>query len=291
MQRIEFFIGKGGVGKSTTSSLRALQLAQNNADTLLVSMDPAHNLSDIFETDLSEKKQIVTKNLSVVEIDIQSHIKKYLSSAQNQLKNSYRYLSAVNLENHFDIIKHSPGIVEYGLLLAFAEIIKSHKNAAHMIFDMPPTALSLKFFNLPDLSLLWLNQLLNLRNEIIEKQEIISRVKLSKKEIETDKIKKNLLEQIRRYESYRARLHDETTHINVVTNTDAISIAESKRIIESLGKLEYSVRRIIINKVVAGIVEESVFENIPNVLVPRSVQPLVGLKNCLEYIQKNELEF
>ena len=40
--------GKGGVGKSTTSALTALHQAHLGHDTLLVSMDPAHNQGDIF---------------------------------------------------------------------------------------------------------------------------------------------------------------------------------------------------------------------------------------------------
>mgnify|MGYP000514794533 CR=1 FL=1 len=36
-----FHIGKGGVGKSTTSAVTAIQFARNARDTLLVSMDPA----------------------------------------------------------------------------------------------------------------------------------------------------------------------------------------------------------------------------------------------------------
>jgi anion-transporting ArsA/GET3 family ATPase len=44
-----FFIGKGGVGKSTTSALTSIYLASKPYKTLLVSMDPAHNQCDIFE--------------------------------------------------------------------------------------------------------------------------------------------------------------------------------------------------------------------------------------------------
>jgi len=68
--QIYFFIGKGGVGKSTSSALTAVHLAAAGRRTLLVSMDPAHNQRDIFDTPFSEKPRPVADGLSVKEIDL-----------------------------------------------------------------------------------------------------------------------------------------------------------------------------------------------------------------------------
>ena len=122
-----FYLGKGGVGKSTSSALTAVHLAQSGFNVLLVSMDPAHNLSDIFEKKFSEKPYPLTENLEIKEIDINYWIKKYLDEVESQIRRTYSYLSALNLEQYFGVIKYSPGIEEYALLLAYREILSRNK--------------------------------------------------------------------------------------------------------------------------------------------------------------------
>ena len=48
-RRVLFFGGKGGVGKTTCASAMALAASEMGKRVLLVSTDPAHNTSDIFE--------------------------------------------------------------------------------------------------------------------------------------------------------------------------------------------------------------------------------------------------
>ena len=51
--RIILYSGKGGVGKTSVAAATGLELARRGKRTLVMSVDPAHSLSDSF--DLEEK--------------------------------------------------------------------------------------------------------------------------------------------------------------------------------------------------------------------------------------------
>ncbi len=287
-----FFLGKGGVGKSTSSALTALSLARAGRDVVLVSLDPAHNQCDIFQTDLSDRPRAVAPNLRAIEIEQDRWIQRYLADVQERIHENYRYLTSFNLDKYFRVLRHSPGLEEHALVMAFRSLQGRFGAADALVFDMAPTALALKFFNLPSLTLIWAHELLKLRREIIDKREIISRVKLLGREIETDKVLRRIEESIAEYTELKDLFEDsELTRIMLVMNPDQLSLAESLRIVDGLEALDIEIECVLINRLTPG--SDAVLERIRQqitgprlVTVPRSDQPLVGLDRLSAFIDE-----
>jgi arsenite-transporting ATPase len=285
-----FFTGKGGVGKSTSAALHAVFLSEKGYRVTLVSLDPAHNQCDIFERPFSDKARKVRSNLFVIEVDQERWIKTYLKEVQQQINRSYAYLTAFNLEKHFNVIKHSPGLEPYALLLAYKHICKTYADVDFLIFDMPPTALTLKFFSLPSLSLIWLDHLLALRRDIIKKRDLITKIKLIKKEYERDKLLNKINEQKQDYQELKSGFATlENTRVHLVLNPDKLAHAESIRILDKLAELDIQVSRIVYNKIQAGSTwsTSKKFENIPAIKFPASRTPLIGISALQQFLQEN----
>lgn len=292
--QLQFFIGKGGVGKSTTSAITSVHLSQNARDILLVSMDPAHNQRDIFQQNFSEKPRQVAEHLAVKEVNVDYWIQKYLKETEKTIQQTYRYESAFNLQNYFNVLQFSPGLEEYALLLAFENIIHVFEDKDVIIFDMAPTALTLRFFSLPFITLIWLEELLKLREQIYAKKEIISKIKVWGKEIEQDKVKAKLGSLIHNYTHLRDHFMSDATRINLVMNNDKLSFAEAFRINKKLADIEIHIDNVVINKAQGSEIPDEVkkeFDSQKIAPFPLSAKSLLGYEALKEYINTNSGAF
>ncbi len=277
--QVRFFMGKGGVGKSTLSALSALYHADRGRRVVLASFDPAHNLGDIFQRKLADRPVSVLENLSVAEIDPEKWSREYLKEAEQQFRAAYAYLTTFSLEKHFKVIRHAPGVESYALMRAFDHLYRDGK-ADILLLDMPPTALSLSFLALPKLSLLWLGQLHALRVEIQKKQKMINRLRLGRREMERDRVMENINRQTERWRERSAVFSNNAqTRYLLIENPDALSALENTRIEERLKELGYGKPERVVNKAAD---DQSAFPLAPG---------LYGLEKMRAYIARHKSVF
>ncbi len=254
MKRIVFFLGKGGVGKTTSSAALSFYLSRNKKTTYWVSIDPAHNLSDIVHKDLHIKTQI-DDFLFAEEVDVEGYLKNFLHETTNRMKEMYKYLQIVNLENMFDLLKHSPGMEEYALMYAMKEKIEENQDFEYIIVDTPPTGLMLKILSLPFSSKMWIEKLTRWRKRIISHRAAIANINPKKIDEslaiteEDDKVLKELGYQSE-YVTFLVDLLSDKSKCRmvVVLNEDTMSLSESLKIKSGLNDLGLGLDFAILNK-------------------------------------------
>lgn len=144
--RFIFFSGKGGVGKSTMSCATAVWLARQGCKTLLVTTDPAPNLSDIFGQAIGHQVTEIESatGLYAIEIDPDKASDEYREHIIAPMRALLDEKSIAGVKEQLN----SPCVEE---VAAFNKFIEFMDQPAYdvVIFDTAPTGHTLRLLELP----------------------------------------------------------------------------------------------------------------------------------------------
>lgn len=159
-----FVGGKGGVGKTTTSCCLAIQLAKYRKKVLIVSTDPAHNLSDAFCQKIGREPTPINgfDNLSAMEIDANDDMERMqqqMVESANGADADESGISALMAE----LTSSIPGIDE---AMSFSELMKQVQNLDYdvVVFDTAPTGHTLRLLSFPTILEKALGKLMELKD-------------------------------------------------------------------------------------------------------------------------------
>ncbi len=263
MPKAIFFLGKGGVGKTTCAAHTALALADAGRHVLIASVDPAHNLGDVLDVSLKDRPIEVAPRLHAMEIDVEARIRAFLTRSADRFQRIYSYLRAFNLDRSVDLLRYAPGVEEEALLEALQELLLTPEGAQDVVVvDTPPTGLMLRVLGLPRISLLWLDRLIGVRVRILNLRGMVAHVKgesvfevgdermvLAHEEAD-DPILKELHAARAETESLQALLGDTSrTAVAVVMNPESLPLLETLRTLHALDRFGIPTSAVIVNKV------------------------------------------
>ncbi len=249
---ITFIGGKGGVGKTTCSAAYALRCAKSGLKTLLVSTDPAHSTSDIFEKDIKDEATTIFPNLDALEINSAKESKAYMDNVRLSLKNVVSPIIVEQIDKQIDAAAISPGTEEAALFDKMIEIItEKSKDYDRIVFDTAPTGHTLRLLTLPELLGSWLDTLIAKRKRSITLMSMANHSGHAvNKEVEKDAVTKILqgrLDKINR--AKEILMNNEKLTFTLVTNAEKLTIDETKKAMEVLEKHNIAVKEIIVNKI------------------------------------------
>jgi len=153
---LAFFIGKGGVGKTTVSAAYAIRSALRNSAgrVLLVSTDPAHSLADVLQMKLRDAPARVPlkgrANLMAWEMNSAALFGDFLGQHKQDILGVVDRGSLFTAEEIAPLLDTTlPGMSEIAALLAIRDAIQTEKYSS-IVVDTAPFGHTLRLFSLPE---------------------------------------------------------------------------------------------------------------------------------------------
>ncbi|MGD7051794.1 arsenical pump-driving ATPase [Sutcliffiella horikoshii] len=145
-----FFTGKGGVGKTSTACATSIALAEEGKKVLIVSTDPASNLQDVFETELTNDISEVpgVKGLFACNLDPEEAARDYRESVIGPYKGKLPDAVLATMEEQLSgaCTVEIAAFDQFSTLLTQKEITGQYDV---IVFDTAPTGHTLRLLSLP----------------------------------------------------------------------------------------------------------------------------------------------
>jgi arsenite-transporting ATPase len=260
--RIILYTGKGGVGKTSISAATGLELARRGYRTLVMSVDPAHSLSDAFdlEKDLMDHEAgrlvQVAKNLWIQEVDVLEEISRHWESV-------YSYVSALlnvsGLEQTLaEELAIFPGMEEVSSLLYVNQYVRG-KTFDVILLDCAPTGESIRFISIPTTLEWYMAKIFKLERRVASVVrpviESFAGVPLPHEEYFD-----NLQQLHRKLTGIDKLMADpKVTTVRLVTNPEKVVLKETQRAFTYFCLYGLTVDAVIINRILPQEVQEGFF--------------------------------
>jgi len=251
MEPFVFFGGKGGVGKTTVSCAYAYKCANAGMQTLVVSTDPAHSVSDVFEQQFSDDPTGVdgVDGLDAMEIDPDEAVQRHLDEIREGLSQQVSAAMVTEINRQIEMSHGTPGAYESALFDTFVAVMREESEPYdRVVFDTAPTGSTLRLLGLPEFLSDWIDRLLYKRRQSIDLFEKAAVGELEPRRVmEGDPVVARLQERKAFFEYAGETLQNDAAFF-LVLNPDQLSVNETERAIDAFTERDLTVRGLVANR-------------------------------------------
>ncbi|WP_252698268.1 ArsA family ATPase [Natronosalvus vescus] len=250
MEPFVFFGGKGGVGKTTVSCAYGLRCARDGLRTLVVSTDPAHSVTDVFDQPFDDTPQPVEgiEGLDAMQLDPEDEVIRHLDEIRQDLSEQVSAAMVNEINRQLEMAHGTPGAYESALFDRFVDVMRDSDEYDRVVFDTAPSGSTLRLLGLPELLEQWIDRLMYKRRTSID---LFEKAAIGKNEprrvMEGDPVLARL-EGRKAFFEYAGTALREDAAFFLVLNPDELSLNETERSIEEFQEKDLAVRGLIANK-------------------------------------------
>jgi arsenite-transporting ATPase len=256
-----FFGGKGGVGKTVLAGASALWFAEQGKRTLLASTNPVHSLTSMLGQNVFGKHTPVTgvPNLFAYEIDTKDTIEKSKQEIREKIAWFLKFADIKTKADEFvESATMNPAFEESAMFENMIDLMFEDEYEVY-VFDTAPTANARRLLGMSDVYSMWVNKMVQSREEAMSLKDLLS---YSKKKKEKDPLMDYLLNLRTRMGHAKALLTDDAkTAFFFVTLPEALPIAVIRRFINWFQEFGIPVGGIVVNMLID---ESSVGDEAPD---------------------------
>lgn len=242
--RLIFFVGQGGVGKSSCAAAAAVTLTEKEGPVLLISTDPAHSLSDVLQSRLTDVETQVkgTKGLYARELDMAGWFGNLRKRWKEKAEKAFEGAPKTGNEVPTDLLLFRnlldaapPGIDELAAMSCLTDALVQER-FKRIVVDGAPMVSSMRVVELADTAKGWFTAL----------HGVLSKYK-SKGLGELADDMAAFLKHIKRFEDALASPNE--SRFVVVTRGEELAAGRSERLVEYLKERKLQVERVLVNRV------------------------------------------
>lgn len=241
--RLIFFVGQGGVGKSSCAAAAAVTLTEKEGPVLLISTDKAHSLSEVLLSRLTDTETQVkgTKGLYARELDVEAWFQglrgRLREKAEKVFGPEARGQEVIHdRELLRNLLDAAPlGIEELAALFALTDALVQER-FKRIVVDPSPSTDVIRILELPQLARGWLSAL----HGILTKYRSKGMGDLA------DEVAA-MLKHVGRFEQALATPAE--SRFVVVTRGEELAGGRTERLVEYLKRRKLAVERVLVNRV------------------------------------------